>query len=153
MTTPLVYDKARFHYEGEFPDGLSVEQAFVHTGLYLGWLIERDLCSAEFLENAGELIPQFRAREVTGPAIYQECDGALVDDMLSDEGNAFSRAYYDFETGRFLADYEQALARDLPSLYHVEDTWENYETLRSLLDSRFEAWRRSQAKRWWQFWK
>src|SRR6478735_390289 len=43
MTT--VYDKAKWHYEGDFPSNLSEKQAFVHTGMYLGWIIEENLYS------------------------------------------------------------------------------------------------------------
>ena len=33
---PVVYDKAKYHYGGDFPEDLPDEQAFVHTDLYLG---------------------------------------------------------------------------------------------------------------------
>ena len=31
----IVYDKAKYHYEGDWPKGLRTKQAFVHTGLFL----------------------------------------------------------------------------------------------------------------------
>lgn len=68
-------------------------------------------------------------------------------------GNAFSQAYFDFEKGRFLADYELTLASDFATLYHVPNTWENYEKLRRVLDQRLRAWRRSQGRKRWEFWK
>ena len=90
MSDPIVYDKAKYHYDGDFPTDLPYEQAFVHTGMFLGWLIDRGLVSGEFMEDTSELIEGFRARDVTGPEIYESWDGALVDDMLSAEGNAFA---------------------------------------------------------------
>jgi hypothetical protein len=113
MPSPVVYDKAKYHYGGDYPPGLPDEQAFVHTGLSLGWIIDRGLYSSEFADYAGEQVAAFRARERTGPQVYEWCDGALIDDMLSEEGNAFSQAYFDFDRGGFLPDYEELLAGDL----------------------------------------
>jgi hypothetical protein len=60
-----------------------------------------------------------------------------MDDMLNGEGKAFSQAYFDFERGPFLVDYEQLLGKSLPTLYHVADTWENYDLLKARIDERF----------------
>ena len=161
MSDPVVYDKAKYHYGGDYPDGLPEEQAFVHTGLYLGWIIDRNLYSAAFAEGSGDLIARFKAREATGPEVYEWWDGCLIDDMLGDEGNAFSRHYFDFDRGRFLNDYEELLAAGLPSLYHVPDTWESYERLKTRIDERYDEWRREQGGKGegarggdgWRFWR
>src|SRR5262245_20687641 len=34
---PHVYDKAKYHYDGDYPKGLPRPQAFVHTGMLIGW--------------------------------------------------------------------------------------------------------------------
>lgn len=128
------------------------DQAFVHSGLYLGWIIDRDLYSDEFREASEELITRFKAREITEPEVYESWDGCLVDSALSAEGNAFSRRYFDFDQGRFLADYEELLAAGLPTLFHVANTWDNYDRLRVRLDQRYEEWRRHHARTPWQFW-
>ncbi|WP_242246744.1 hypothetical protein [Bacillus cereus group sp. BfR-BA-01523] len=31
MFQTIIYDKAKYHYEGDFPQELPMEQAFVHT--------------------------------------------------------------------------------------------------------------------------
>ena len=142
MPDPVVYDKAKYHYDGDYPKDLPDNQAFVHTGLYLGWIIDRDLYSAEFQEESADLIAWFKAREVTGPEVYESWDGCLIDDMLSAEGNAFSQHYFDFDRGQYLADYEELLRGSLPTLYHVANTWENYDRLRVRLDQRYDDWRR-----------
>ncbi|HET9634630.1 MAG TPA: hypothetical protein VFP26_01770 [Gemmatimonadaceae bacterium] len=143
MPDPFVYDKAKYHYGGNYPEDLPDDQAFVHTGLYLGWIIDNDLYSEMFRDESAELITRFKAREITGPEVYESWDGCLIDYMLSDDGNAFSRAYFDFERGSFLQDYDEVLGSDYPSLYHVPNTWENYDRLRARLDERYTAWRRS----------
>lgn len=149
----VIYDKAKYHYGGDYPDDLPDEQAFVHTGLYLGWIIDRDLYSEEFREGTADLIAAFKAREVTGPEVYEFWDGCLIDTMLSAEGNAFSQDYFDFDRGKYLADYEELLLGDLPTLYHVANTWEHYERLRERLDRRYAEWQRKRSAKPWQFWR
>jgi hypothetical protein len=152
MNSPVVYDKAKYHYDGEFPPELPPEQGFVHAGLYLGWIIERDLYSDEFREYAADQILAFRARQRTGPQVYQWCDGALVDDMLNEEGNTFSAFYFNSNPSRFFADYEELLTADLPSVYHVSDTWDNFDVLRRRLDERFAQWQHERRRPWWRMW-
>ena len=61
--------------------------------------------------------------------------------MLSKEGNAFAASYFDFENGCYLDDYEQLLANDLATLYHVEDNWENYRIIQERIDARYRDWK------------
>ncbi len=142
MTRSHVYDKAKWHYQGEYPPDLPIEQAFVHTGMFLGWIIDQGLYSEEFEEDSAEQIDAFKRRGVTGPQIYGYHDGVLIDDMLSDEGNRFARHYFEFETGQYLVDYEELLARGLPSTYHVADTWDNYDKIADRINERYVEWRR-----------
>jgi hypothetical protein len=105
MTNSVVYDRANYHLEGDWPARLAAKQAYVHAGLFLGWVIERELYSDEFAEDFADEIRDFRARKRTGPEIYRRCGGALVDDMLTKEGNAFASNYFDLSTGKYLLDY------------------------------------------------
>jgi hypothetical protein len=45
--------------------------------------------------------------------------------------------------GGYVADYEDVLGGDLPTLYHVADTWENFDALAPTLERRYTEWRRS----------
>jgi hypothetical protein len=74
-------------------------------------------------------------------ALYEWWDNCLVSDMLSTEGDAFARAYFDFDHGQYLADYARVLQRRLPSEFHVLFTDENYKTIGAVIDRRFAAWR------------
>ena len=145
MGDSIVYDKAKYHYGGDYPEDLSDDQAFVHTGMFLGWLIDNDLYSDFFQEESEEMIIAFKNREMTGAQIYEYWDGALIDDMLNEEGNAFAHGYFDFETGQYLHDYEEILTQNLPSIYHVEDTWENYLRLKERVDEQFKEWKKKRA--------
>ncbi len=140
-----VYDRAEVHYQGKFPEGLAKGQAFVHTGMFLAWAVERGLESAEIGERAPEALDAFHARKFTGTRLYHALGGVFDSDLLSEDGNVFAASYFDFETGQFLEDYAQTLAGGLESLYHVDDSWENYDTLCAVLDRRFLAWQRSRA--------
>jgi hypothetical protein len=90
---------------------------------------------------------------MTGPQVYEKHNGCFTDDMLNDEGNAFSQFYYDIDCGRYLADYEDTLCQDLPSLYHVKDTWANYYRIKAAIDTRFLDWKKRNQPKPWEFWK
>ena len=139
MSNPHVYDKAKWHYEGEFPSRLSSYQSFVHTGMFVGWLIEHGMISEEFTPET----VRFRTGELTGTQVYMLWDGALVDDMLTEEGNEFALAYFDFTHGQYMADYGEVLAFGLPSQYHVQDTHENYARIKKRINQRYSDWQQS----------
>ena len=145
---PHVYDKAKYHYDGEFPSDLEIEQGFVHTGMFLGWLIDHRLFSDWFRDELAGYVSAFNARKMSGPKVFEACDGVLTDDMLSDEGNLFAHYYFDFEQGKFLRDYEELLAKGLPTVYHVSDTWANYAKLKKRIDQRYRRWKNEQAGGW-----
>lgn len=139
----IVYDKAEWHSSGDYPSDLPEEQAFVHTGLYLGWIIDNSLYSEEFAEDNNDMIEQFREREVLPSEVYKACDGCLADDMLNPEGNAFSQYYFDFEKGQFLQDYNRLFVSGLPSLYHVTESWGNYDQLKTIINDRYKQWKKN----------
>jgi hypothetical protein len=146
MADTIVFDKAKWHFQGDFPKDLGEEQAYVHTGIFLGWIIDNELYSEDFAEENVKEIRKFKARKMTGPDVYRAGDGVFLDDMLNEEGLAFTKAYFDFDKGKYLKDYEKILAADLPTTYHVQDSWENYDQLKPCIDKRFAAWRRKRGK-------
>lgn len=135
----IVYDKAKYHYDGDFPKDLSIDQAFVHTGMFLGWIIDNDLFSEEFEEDIEVEIQKFKSREVTGTQIYMDCDGVFSNDMLNDEGNEFAQDYSDFENGLYLDDYEETFP-EAEDVYDVKDSWENYEKIKKVIQKRYLDW-------------
>ena len=144
---PRTYDKAKWHYEGDYPKGLPKAQAFVHTGLFTGWLIERNMIDRRFTRQFSREFPvftkQFKERKLTGPQVYKMWGGCLHDEMLTPEANQFAQEYYDGDG--FWKDYRKLLVKRLPSWYHVQDTWANYDILAPQIDARYEAWK-SQGK-------
>ena len=137
---PHVYDKAKYHYGSDCPTSLPEEKSFVPTGMFFGWLVEHRMVKEEYDPNTADFV----ARRITGPKLYEAGDGCLIDEMLTDEGNRFAMAYFDFERGKYLADYQELLVKGLPSPYHVADTWENYDLIKKRIDERHVAWKTQQ---------
>ena len=151
-----VYDKARWHQDSIIEAGLSEGQEFVHTGLYVGWLIEKGLLSEEMLEDCADEIAAFNQRKKTGPQIFgNDWDGVLSDEMLSEEGNAFSLKYFDFgKKGLFTQDYKKIFGvSDDNDFFSVEDSWENYDKIRACFERAFEQCNNPPSKAWWKFWE
>jgi hypothetical protein len=95
-----VYDKAKWHFGGNFPEDLDIFQGYVHTGMFLGWLIDNDLVSDQFKEDFEEEINEFKEHELTGPQIFERCcDGVLTLEELNEQGNRFALPYFNFDTG------------------------------------------------------
>jgi hypothetical protein len=149
----MKYEDVSWHNTAaEYPKGLPRQAAGTHTGMFLVWALLGDLGSTL---HAGRLA-QLRARDVTpGAFFFDECDGKLTDEDLSAEGNAFAKAYFDPESGRYVRDYDALLCDGLQSAYHVRDTWENFDKLKPRIDRRLAEWRRGELgkKPWWKFWE
>lgn len=123
MLHTIVYDKAKYHYQGDFPADLSIDQAFVHTGMFLGWILEHNLFSEEFEEESQDEINQFKLKQMTGTEIYMNWDGVLADDMLNDEGNQFAMYYFNNkDEWKYIDDYSGIFTDDGETLYHVQVT-------------------------------
>lgn len=153
MTSPIAYDKGKYHDETITELGLHEQQASVHTAIFLGWVIESRLFSEAFAKESPGLISAYLSKEKTSVQVYDWWDRCLVDDMLNDEGNAFAQDYFDFETGSYLADYSALLAKGLQTVFHVPYSWEHQERMSARITKRFQQWKRKRARKWWEFWK
>jgi len=134
-------DRADWHYGGSYPPSLPRENGGTHIGMYLAWIVERGLASARFVKEAGASIEMLRERQITGRhLLFTEFDETFFDTLLTKIGKDFTRDYY--ATHAYFVDYASALADGLPSTYHVDDSWENYEKIRRVIDERFADWQR-----------
>jgi hypothetical protein len=140
---PHTYDKAKWHYEGDYPKSLNWKQAFVHTGMFVGWLHDHGMVTDEFLAM-GSVGRRFKQRQITGAQVYEIWGGCLLSDQLTEQGNEFAHFYY---KGKFGDDYQALLVGSLPSFYHVKDTWQNYETIKRRIDERYAAWKKKRGSR------
>lgn len=138
----MKYDDASWHYGGDFPKDLPDEAGATHSGMFLVWALLSGLAGEIHLDEMPEGIASLRERKTTpGRFFLQFCDGKLTDEDFNETGNEFATAYFDFENGKYLTDYEASLLGTLPSLYHVPDTWDTYEVIRPILDRRFADWK------------
>lgn len=133
------FDKAKWHLEGDFPEELDPDQAYVHTGFYVGWLVMNDLISEELKEISKATITAFGNKEITSVQFYRDqMDGVFTSNDVNSLGFKFTQAYFDFEKGSYLADYENTRALDLPSLFHIADTWEHFHEISDVIDMRWK---------------
>ncbi|MCE9546581.1 MAG: hypothetical protein K8T25_13825 [Planctomycetia bacterium] len=140
----VVYDKVKWY--GDILNRVG-DRAYVPGGLFLAWMIESNLLNEDFCADAEvELeIAQIKNRTLTGPALYQRWDGVLTDEMFDDVGNLFAKEYVGVVlSGSYLGDLQRTLcspaSTSADDVFSLADTWENYELLKPLLDSRFQAW-------------
>lgn len=139
-----------WHYGGDFPTELPDKNGGTHIGMYLAWIVNNNLVGELHLNESLEAVEKVKARHITGTDfLVDECDEKLWDEELNDEGLAFTEEYY---SGGYMNDYVSTLAEELPTAYHVEDTWTNYDLLARVLDRRFSEWKRKKnPKKWWPF--
>ena len=136
------YDDASWHYGGDFPKDLPEDRACTHIGMFLGWAIDSGLEGDLLKEEFPGPLESFRKRMITGTQVLRTCcDDKLTNDDLNDEGNAFASEYY--ENNTYFKDYTDVLKDGLPSIYHVVDSWENYQLIRNRLNDRFAQWKTS----------
>jgi hypothetical protein len=156
MTTQksYVYDQAKNYYNSpDYPRDISNEQAFVPTGMYLGWLLDKGFYSDYFYNEAKNQIKRFKKRKISGSRIYKIYGGLLAEYMLNDEGNRFTKYYFDnFKHGLYKQDYQELLLDDLSSIFAIADNWDNFKIIKKRIDKRYKEWKRKN-KKWWQFWK
>ena len=133
-----IYDNARNHFLGNFPESLPIEQAYVHIGMYLGWIIENELYSEFFEDEAAVQIIRFQRRDFSCTILSEVWDGYLGHELFSKTGNMFT--YYYYGGGIYRKDYEKVLANNLPSIYHVKDSWSNYDVMAQKITERYQDW-------------
>src|SRR5687768_4980779 len=94
-------DRADWHYGGQYPKDLPTENGGTHIGVYLAWVLNRDLGSEELKEYVAPQLSAFRQREITGrDLLFTELDEKFFSSLLSDEGRAFTAEYY--ESNRYV---------------------------------------------------
>ncbi len=140
----LIYDIAKQRFLAHFPSILPIEQAYVHIGMFLGWMLENDLYSEEFEEEESLQILRFKQREITCSILSAMWDGYLDEELFSKKGNDFLQYYY--QSGKYRQDYQNTLVNGLNSMHQVADTWENYEKIAEVVSQKFKNWEKKQAK-------
>ncbi len=135
-----IYDLAKNHFLGDFPQSLPIEKAYLHIGMYMGWIIDRKLYSDYFADEASTEIYRFTRREIGCIILAEIWDGSLSFDLFGRQGNMFTSYYY--AGGIYRNDYIETLVKNEPSIYHIDDSWDNYDKIAARIDLRFQDWRK-----------
>lgn len=135
----------------DFPSDLPAEAAATHIGVFLAWMIRNDLVSDLHKSESAESILKVKSGQMTGAQfLIEECDEKLFEEDLNEEGIGFARHYYD--SSLYFNAYGLELLEDEPTIYHVRDSWENYDKVEKLIDNAFIRWQTKKNKKFWQFW-
>jgi hypothetical protein len=138
----MKYDDASWHSGGDFPKELPQSAGAIHTGMFVAWALLSGLGGLIHTDDFAEDLEALKARKITPGAYFlRACDGKFTDEDLNEQGNAFTKHYFDLQTGSYLEDYETILGQGMSSLYHVSDSWANFDRLKPVLDNRFADWR------------
>ena len=149
------YDDASWHYGGDFPEGIPEKNSATHSGMFVNWCINNNLHSDELKEDCKNEIESLKKRAITGADfVINTLDGKFSEYDLNDLGNAFAKDYYVDETdftdqfSSFATDYINifdSLAEEsdfeYETFYHIEDTYENYDLMKQIIDHRFLEWK------------
>ena len=155
------YDDASWHYGGDFPDDLPEENGATHIGMFLTWCIDNDLLSEEQIEDSEDEIESVKNRKMTGAEFLIDiCDEKFTDYDLNDIGNEFATDYYEDGTKfskkhkNYFGDYAEIFDikvidnnLDQDSLYRIENSWTNYDLIKSRIDKRFSEWKELKAQK------
>ena len=132
------YDRMDVHYNENLP----AENGGTHIGMFLTWIIQNNLIGEFHLENSPDGLTKVHNKEWTGrDFLINECDGKFWEEDLNEEGNEFAEYYY----YDFTSDYYKAFEVTDSSVYTVENSWENYEKIKPILDKRYLEWKTSKA--------
>lgn len=148
LSGPVVYDKAKYQShilvdEEGFDEDTADEQAAVPGALFFGWLASRGLLNPTWSRGfrMRRDIASFKAGRMTAVDLWTEYgDQCLIDYMLSDDANAFTREYYNDDENGYDDDLA-ALAQGLPSSSYLPYTFDNQARIDAVLDQRYEQWR------------
>lgn len=138
MPETRVYDKAKWHFEGEqYPPGLAESNAYTHGGFLLAWLLKQNLLSPSFLKDHARAIADFKSGKISSRQLNERVDGVLDSDMLTDTGNAFAEDYIDES---YLEDYEMLFEDNFADIYDVPDNETTFEMADEMLDTVYAEW-------------
>jgi hypothetical protein len=138
----VAVDRMDWHYAGDYPDDLSNENSGTHIGFYLAWIINNNLESDLHRDESASELASVRERKMSGREfLITMCDEKFIYEDLNKEGHAFTVYYYEAEANGYFYDYGNNLTKNLPSIYHVENSWENYDVIAPVITEAYRLWK------------
>ena len=125
-------DDADYHAGAAVAAGQPAENAFVHIGLFLGWLIRHDLVRGDHIP--ADHLAAVRDGWWVGSDLADDVDQKLMTDDLTEDGAAFAAARYE----AYLGVYNEVFA-DLPD-YAVADDVDARARIEAAIDRLYAEW-------------
>lgn len=140
-----IFDRATDHLEVMEAYGLNWERAAHPAWFFLRWIVEQNLLAKELSPYTISAVRAFRRQHAPIADVYASMHWTLKRRYFSRQGARFARHYFRLDRGsQFCTDLTTHLARDAPSIFHVDYTEHNYRLLCDVFASRFTDWRTSQ---------
>jgi hypothetical protein len=141
-------DRMDWHYGGNYPENLPEENGGTHIGMFLTWIIDNNLIGQLHRDESSEEIQQVKNRQITGrDFLINCCDEKFWDDCLNEDGLKFTRYYYESDStevfSNYMDDYVGALGGQVESIYEIENSWENYNILKPVIDKKYREWKQT----------
>lgn len=150
-------DRADWHYGGDYPNDLPIENSGTHIGMYLNWIIENEFIGELHLNDSKEGIESVKSKQITGrDFLFKYCDEKFWEEDLNEEGLEFTKFYYQNPNdpedayGQYIDDYVDTIGEEFDSLYEIPNSWENYDKIAKVITKRYDKWK---GKSNWKFWK
>lgn len=120
--------------------------------MFVAWCLLNGLGGELHTTELPEELSELReGKQTPGEWFLKTCDEKFTDEDLNDEGNRFASDYFNDASGKYINDYTATLGKRLPSVYHVADSWQNYDLLAPVIAKRFRDWKT--PRKFWQIWR
>jgi hypothetical protein len=141
----MKYDDGAYHLE----PAESEAHAAAHIGLYFRWCVHSGLVSEEHTAEPelADQLQKVRHGQLTGTEyLWENTSGKLADVDLNDEGNRFTKWFYD----KYYLDELRSITRAQD--YALAESDVDFDALRRQLDQSLTKWREEPPAPWWKFW-
>lgn len=149
----MSYDQGYWHTDRCAEKNLDEQYAGTHIAVYLKWCLEKGFLSEELLVSDADALAAVRDGRMSISEYFEtHLDWKFGEWNLNEDGNAFTKAYYD----RYLDE----VSVEVPEAVLGPESDVDFQKLFALLDDRLSqshefgatAVQKSKTKRWWKFW-
>jgi len=149
----MSYDQGYWHTDSCAEKNLDEKYAGTHIAVYLKWCIEKGFLSeAHLMSDADALAAVRDGRMSISDYFEMHLDWKFGEWNLNEEGNVFTKAYYD----RYL----EEVSIEVPGAVLGPESNVDFQKLFALLDGRLsqfhefgpQAFQKPKTKPWWKFW-
>ena len=135
----MKYDDYQWHLNGkDFPKNGTALNAATHIAFYLFSAIKLGIASTAHISCRSDLEGSTKSSIVD--YFLQKCDGKLTDEDFSNEGNRFTRYYFNADKSRYFEDYHECFSQ-FDSIYLVPDSKEYFAQIFQQVSAEYIGWK------------